>query len=215
MKKIRQIIILITTLFIIILFSNCAAMRFYNFSLQNTLSIFFLKNENNYYFSIPVQYIGDYQIEKFDFKNGFILIGDYKITLTADDLIISAYVNENSDEYGNTDGQFDLIYLKENGKVSISKMAEPLKIKQKSDDKMNQYNFIVDKNLDNTEIKNIISEYKKEKTNSQFYLEYEIMMNNEQIECGYLDNFELHAGLVHESSWFPPNLEFFRRLKAL
>ena len=90
-------------LFAAIVLSNCAAgndFSQYNFSLKDTLSIFLLNNEKDYYFCIPIQYTGDYQISGFEFDKGNILIGDYDILLKKDEVNISVYLNEEADEDG-------------------------------------------------------------------------------------------------------------------
>jgi hypothetical protein len=146
-----------------------------------------LNDGKDYYFSIPIQYIGDYQIENFEFKNGYILIGGYEILLNRDDMIIDVFEKIPCDEVGNTDGD-DLLF--------------------------NQYNIILEKYLKNSELENITKEYEKGNTSSKFYLEYTITIDNEQGECGYSDDFELYKGPVQDfqtfGSGFPPNLEFFR-----
>jgi hypothetical protein len=180
-----------------------------------------LNNGDDYYFSIPVQYIGDYHIGNFAFDNGYILLGDYKLTLERDDLSIDVFVNESSDEYGNTDGVHNLVYSETNSKVLISKMEEPLTKNHIYDNMLNQYNIFIKNSLKNSDIKSIIKEYKKGNTYSKFYLEYTITIDNEQMtKCGLLDDFELYNVPVQEppcpeytssgSSCFPPNLEFFR-----
>jgi hypothetical protein len=90
-------------LFAVIVLSDCATAHQndfsqYNFSLKDTLSIFLLNNGKEYYFCIPIQYIGDYQIAGFEFDNGNILIGDYDILLKRDEVNISVYLNETADE---------------------------------------------------------------------------------------------------------------------
>jgi hypothetical protein len=143
-----------------------------------------LNDGKDYYFSIPIQYIGNYQIENFEFKNGFILIGGYEILLNRDDMVIDVFEKIPSDEVGNTNGA-DLIF--------------------------NQYNIILEKYLKNNELENIIKEYEKRNTGSKFFLEYTITIDNEQGEYGYSDDFELYKGPVRPfGSDFPPNLEFFR-----
>jgi hypothetical protein len=171
---------LFTTIFLL----TCTATRNYNFSLKNTLAIFLLNDGKDYYFSIPIQYIGNYQIEDFEFKNGFILIGGYEILLNRDDMNIGVFEKIPCDENGNTDGP-DLTF--------------------------NQYNIILEKYLKDSEIENITKEYEKGNVGSKFYLEYMITIDNEQAECGYSDDFELDNGPVQDfGSGFPPNLGFFR-----
>jgi hypothetical protein len=106
------------------------------------------------------------------------------------------YVNEASDEYGNTDGVFNLVYLEEKGKILVSKMDEPLTKKHESDNMMNQYNISIERALENDELKNIINEYEKGNTNSHFYLWYKILFDYEQEEQGLhgiYDDFALQA----------------------
>jgi hypothetical protein len=83
---------------IAIVFSDCANTQKYEFACQNTVSIFLLDNGKDYYFNIPIQYIGNYQINSFEFVNGYVLIGDYKIILQRDAITISVYYNEDSDD---------------------------------------------------------------------------------------------------------------------
>jgi hypothetical protein len=192
-------------------FINCATTSNYNFTLKNTLSIFLLNDGKNYYFSIPVQYIGDYHIGGFEFDDGYIEVGDYKMNLERNNISIEVFVNESSDESGNTDGMFNLVHSEKNGRISISKMDEPLTKKNESEQVFNQYNIILKKYLTNNEIKNINNEYKKGNTHSKFYVEYTITIDNERMTgCGYLDDFELYNGPVENHDSYPPNLEFFR-----
>jgi hypothetical protein len=203
-------------LFASIIFLNCATTRKndfsqYNFSLKNTLSIFLLNNEKGCYFCIPVQYIGDYQITRFEFDNGNILIGNYDILLKRDEVNISMYLNETADEDGNTVGEFNLIYLEKNGKVSVSKMTEPLAIKNNPDYIMNQYDIYIEKYLTDNEMKNIINEYKKGNVNSKLSVWYDITINNEeQNGSGMLDDFEFYSGPADEYVGLLPHFKFFR-----
>jgi len=191
--------------------SNCAAKRQYNFSLKNTLSIFLLNNEKGYYFCIPVQYMGDYQIARFEFDNGNILIGDYDILLKRDEVNISVYLNETPDENGGITEGFNLIYQEENGKVLASKIAEPLAMKNESDYMMNHYYIFIEKHLTDNDMKNIINEYEKGKVSSQLSIWYDLTIDNEeQNGSGIMDNFELYDGLAIDPVWFPPNLNFFK-----
>jgi hypothetical protein len=198
-------------LFAAIVFSNCAATRQHDFSLKNTLSIFLLNNGKDHYFCIPVQYIGDYQIARFEFDNGNIVIGDYDILLKRDEINISVYLNEAADPDGNSDGEFNLVYLEENGRISISKMAEPLTIKPESDEKMNHYYIFIEKHLTDDEMKNIINEYENGNVSSRLSIWYDITIDNEEENgSGMLDDFELYDGPALDPAWFPPNLNFFK-----
>ena len=69
----------------------------YDFSLKNTLSVFLLNNKKGFYFCIPVQYVGDYQITGFEFDNGNIQIGNYNILLERDKVNIFVHLNETDD----------------------------------------------------------------------------------------------------------------------
>jgi len=198
-------------LFAAIIFSNCASARHYDFSLNNTLSIFLLNNGKAHYFCIPVQYMGDYQIEKFDFTGGNITIGDYEILLKINEVTISVYLNESSDEDGSSDGGFNLIYLEENGRLLTSIMDEPVTIKNKPDDKLNHYYIFIERYLTNAEYKKIINEYKKGNVYSKLSIWYDMILNNEeQNGNGMLDDFELYDGPAIDPVWFPPNLNFFK-----
>jgi len=194
-----------------IIFSNCASARHYDFSLNNTLSIFLLNDGKEHYFCIPVQYMGDYQIEKFEFNNGNITIGDYEILLKRDEVNISVYLNEASDMDGSSDGEFNLIYLEENGKISISEMSEPLTTKHDSDETLNHYYIFIEKYLTDAEYKKIINEYEKGNVSSKLSIWYDMSINNEeQNGNGMLDDFELYDGPAIDPAWFPPNLNFFK-----
>jgi len=210
MKNKFNLYLCIICLCVVIALSNCATKRQYNFSLKNTLSIFLLNNEKGYYFCIPVQYMGDFQIARFEYDNGNILIGDYDIPLKRDEITISVYLNETPDEDGSIIEGFNLIYQEENGRVMASKMAEPLAIK-KEPEYMNHYYIFIEKHLTDNEMKNIINEYKKENVNSQLSIWYDLTIDNqEQNGSGMTDNFELYDGLALDSAWFPSNLNFFK-----
>jgi hypothetical protein len=155
--------------------------------------------------------MGDYQIEKFDFTGGNITIGDYEILLKRDEINIFVYLNEASDEDGSSDGGFNLIYLEENGKISISKMGEPLTIKHEADEKLNHYYIFIERYLTDAEYKKIIKEYEKGNVYSKLSIWYDMILNNEeQNGNGMLDDFELYDGSAIDPVWFPPNLNFFK-----
>jgi len=206
----------VMSFFATVVLSNCAAARGndfsqYNFSLKDTLSIFMLNNEKDYFFCMPVQYIGDYQISGFEFTNGNILIGDYDVSLKRDEVNIIVYLNEKADENGSTTGEFNLIYQEEKGRVLVSKMAEPLAIKNESDHMMNHYYIFIEKHLTEDEMKNIINEYEKRHVYSRMSVWYDMSIDNEkQNGSGMLDNFELYNGLALDSAMFPDNLNFFK-----
>ena len=201
----------IVGLFTTIIFSNCTSTRHYDLSLNNTLSVFLLNNGNDYYFCIPVQYMGDYQIEKFEFNNGNILIGDYDIPLKRDEINIYVYLNEDENEDGNSDGVFNLVYSEENGRILISGMGEPLATKNESNETLNHYYIFIEKYLKNDEVKKITREYKRGNVYSKLSIWYDITIDNElQAGNGMLDDFELHDGPALDPAWFPPNLDFFK-----
>jgi hypothetical protein len=140
-----------------------------------------------------------------------VLIGDQKILFNKKDVNVNAYLNENSDEYGNTDGLFTLVYTQEKGKTLLSKMDEPLIKSHVPTNSMNMYCIIVDKLIKKSEMKKITGEYEKGNTRSSFYLEYTVTIDNEELDkCGILDDFDLRDGIVMETAWFPPNLDFYR-----
>ena len=211
MKSKINVYLCIMGLFAIVTFSNCASSQHHDFTLKNTLSIFLLHDERNYFFCIPVQYVGDYQIERFEFNNGNIQIGDYDILLKRDEINIYVYLNENADEFGESDGDFYLVYSEENGRISVSKMDEPLAIKYEADGKMNHYYIFIEKYLTDNEMKNIAREYESEKVYSKLAIWYDLIVDNEiQNGNGMLDDFELFDGPLTDPDWFPPNLDFFR-----
>jgi hypothetical protein len=216
MKSKINFYLCIMSLFLTITSSNCVTTRQngfsqYPFSLKNTLSIFLLNNENGYYFCIPVQYMGDYQISRFEFNNGNIQIGDYNILLKRNRLNISVYLNENANENGSTVAGFNQIYLEENGKISFSKIAEPLAKKNESGYMMNHYYIFIEKHLTDNEMKAIIKEYERGNVYSKLEIWYDLTIDNEeQNGSGILDEFEFYDGLAIEPVWFPQNLNFFK-----
>jgi len=196
--------------------SNCATARRndfskYNLSLKDTLSIFLLNNGKGHYFCIPIQYTGDYQIAGFEFDKGNILIGDYDILLKRDRVNISVYLNETADEEGSSAEGFKLIYLEKNGKVSVSKMAEPLAMKNNPQRMLNHYYIFIEKHLTDNEMKNIINKYEKGNVSSRMSVWYDMTIDNEkQNGSGILDDFELYNGLALAPAFFPVNLNFFK-----
>jgi len=216
MKKAKKNVnVCVVALFVALSFSNCATIRQkdfsqYNFTLKDTVSIFLIDNKKAPYFCIPVQYMGDYQIARFEFDKGDILIGDYEILLKRDEVNISVYLNEAADEDGGGIEGFNLVYLENNGKVSVSKMAEPLAAKKESD-YQNHYYIFIEKHLTNKEMKNIVSEYEKGNVNSQMSIWYDLTIDGEeQNGSGMLDNFELYDGPAIDLAGVFPNLNFFR-----
>ena len=196
-------------LFAATILSSCATTGRHGFTLNNTLSIFLLNNGKDNYFCIPVQYIGDYQITSLEFVNGNILIGDYDILLKRDEINTYVYLNEYADIDGNSDADFNLIYSEENGRISISKMNEPL-TKHESDEKVNHYYIFIEKYLSNDDMKKITNEYERGKVYSTLSIWYNIAFDNEeQSLSGMLDDFELYDGPAIDTS-FIPNLNFFR-----
>jgi hypothetical protein len=203
-------------LFPAITFPNCVTTRQngfsqYNFSLKNTLSIFLLNNEKGYYFCIPVQYMGDYQISRFEFNNATIQIGDYNILLKRDGLNISVYLNEKANENGSTVVGFNQVYLEENGRISVSKIDEPLAKKTEPNYVMNHYYIFIEKYLADNEMKAIIREYERGNVHSRMEIWYDLVIDNEeQNGSGMLDEFEFYARLAVDPLWFPQNLNFFK-----
>ena len=197
-----------------IIFSNCArtSIRQFEFSLNNTVSIFLLENEAGTFFCIPIQYLGDYHIGCFNFINGLIVIGGYEIPLTRDDIHIFVYLNQESDASGSLSSGHDLVFLKKNGNVSISKMNEPLSIQQIEDTaRYIHYYIIIEKFLADDEQKRIKDEYKRGNIYSRFEVWFNLIINGEpQNESGVTDNFELYNGPVSDAVFLFPNLNFFR-----
>jgi hypothetical protein len=216
MKKAKKSVnVCLVALLAALSFSNCATIRQkdfsqYDFTIKDSVSIFLLDNKKDPYFCIPVQYMGDYQIARFEFDKGDILIGGYDILLKRDEVNISVYLNEAADEDGSGIEGFNMVYLEQNGKVSVSKMAEPLAPK-KDPDYQNHYYIFIERQLTNGEMKNIVSEYEKGSVNSQMSIWYDLTIDGEeQNGSGMLDNFELCAGPGIDLAAFFPNLNFFR-----
>jgi len=182
------------------LLSTCKQPPHYDFICQNTMSISILSNGKYHYFSIPVQYVGDYQIESFEFLNGYVLIGDYKILLERENIKINILLNKSANENGKARGDFEAVYLEDKGKIKISKLDEPI-IKDETDKTFNLYNMDIERILTKNEIKNIINEYENLKnidykyrtgnTNSKIYIEYKIKTDIDgEFETGMFDYFE-------------------------
>jgi len=212
MKRIKFICLLFLTVFTLVIFTNCVNAQTYNFSFKNTLSIFMINSENESFFCIPVQYMGDYHISRFEFNDGSVSIGDYEIQLKRDDINIYIYLNEESDENGSADTGFKLVYSEEKGNVLLSTMNEPLTVTHGEDDeKLDHYYIFIEKFLNKDDIKKINSEYKKGNVNSRMIIEYDLDINNEtQNGSGMMDDFELYDGIAVDPVWFPPNLNFFK-----
>jgi len=179
--------------------SACKPSPHYDFICKNTMSISILYNGKNHYFSIPVQYIGYYQIETFDFLKGYVLIGNYNIPLERNNIKINISLNKSAD--ANTfkaKGDFEPVYLEDKGKIITSKLAEPI-TKGETDKTMNLYNIDIERILSKDEIKNIINEYdnlenidykwREGQTNSKIGIEYKITIDDE-FESGMYDHFE-------------------------
>ena len=215
MKRITSACLCVIGIFMALLLSNCTTTRQndfsrYNFSLKDTLSIFLINNGDDRYFCVPIQYVGDYQISGFEFDNGNITVGAYEILFKKDDINISVYLNEDVADDWNSDGEFNLIYLEENGRVLTSKMREPLAAKRETGEKLNHYYIFIEKHLTINEMRNIVKEYEKGNVFSKMSVWYDITIDNElQPGTGLLDNFELYNGPAMDTSWFPPNLNFF------
>jgi hypothetical protein len=121
------------------------------------------------------------------------------------------YLNENSDVDGNSDSEFKLIYSEENGRISVSKMAEPLAEKTDPDEKMNHYYIFIEKYLTNNEMKKISDEYERGNVYSRLSIWYDISFDGEEEGgSGMLDDFELNDGPAIDPAWFPSNLNFFK-----
>jgi len=122
-------------------FSACKPSPHYDFICKNTMSISILYNGKNHYFSIPVQYVGDYQIESFNFLRGYVLIGNYNIPLERNNIKINISLNKAADpDTFKAKGDFEPVYSEYKGKIITSKLAEPI-TKGETDKTMNLYNI--------------------------------------------------------------------------
>ncbi|MCL2410735.1 MAG: hypothetical protein FWC97_03735 [Treponema sp.] len=197
-----------------IILSNCARTNTQqlDFSLHNTVSIFLLKNETGFFFCMPIQYLGDFHISCFEFIDGLIVIGDYKIPLLNDNVNIFVYLNQKSDENGSSDSGFDLVFEKKRGNVLISKMIEPLSEQQvESDGKYVHYYIFIERFLEDHEVKKIKSNYAKGNVYSRFEVWFNLIIDGEpQIKSGVGDDFELYTGHPSSAVFLFPNLNFFR-----
>jgi len=213
----KKIYLCILCLFTAVIIVSCATVRHndpspYNLSLKNTLSVFLLNNERGSFFCIPVQYMGDYHIGKFDYTDGFILIGDYAISLKRDEINISVYLNEETDEDGSLDSGFNLVHSEENGRILLAKMDEPLIVKQVEDDgKFAHYYIFIERFLSDDEVRKINAEYERGNVHSRLEIWYDLVFDGEpQNGNGILDDFELYDGDVSGVVSLFPNLNFFK-----
>jgi hypothetical protein len=183
----------IVGIFVAIIFLNCSNIRFNSISLKGTFpKIFLLNNGNNYYFSMPKQYIVLNQFENIEFVNGFILIGEYVILLKRDEINIDVFLNESSDLYGFIKDLSRNVYREYNGTILVSKMNEPITF---TEYQLLEYQINIEKYLDNDNIKNIINEYKKGNVNSWMYLKYRITINSERMD-DYVFNEEYRENFI-------------------
>jgi len=204
----------ILKLFTVIFFLNCSSMptQKHSFSLKNTLSVFLLNNEKGTFFCMPIQYLGNFHVNSFEFINGTINIGEHEIQLKRNEINISAYLNKNTDEVGGSDSEFDLIYLEENGKILLSKMNESLfKGQVEDDENFIHYYIFIEKYLEHNDLEKIYNEYNRGNVNSHSEIWYDLIIDNErQNGNGILSSFELYDGTAIDPQQFPPNLNFFR-----
>jgi len=216
MKMISRNVLCIIYLCAALFCSNCAtkpaSAHKHNFSLKNTLSIFLLNNENKPLFCIPLQYLFNDHIGSFAFSHGSIIIGDYEMPLQLDDIIISVYLNENADENGSAASGFNAVFMQEKGIIKLSKMNEPLSVKQTEDtENYNHYYIFIEKYLDGNDLAKINREYDKGNGNGRFEIWYDLIIDNEpQNGSGIIDDFELYDGMAIDPLWFPSNLNFFK-----
>jgi len=132
--------------------------------------------------------------------------------LKIDDIVISVYLNENADENGSSAGGFNAVYIQEKGKILLSKLNEPLSVKQLEDsEKYNHYYLFIEKYLDSNDLEILNREYDKGNGNGRFEMWYDLIIDNEpQNGSGIMDDFELYDGIAIDPQWFPPNLNFFK-----
>ena len=156
--------------------------------------------------------MGDYHIGKFDYTDGFILIGDYAISLKRDEINIFVYLNEETDEDGSLDSGFNLVHSEENGRILLAKMDEPLIVKQVEDDgKFAHYYIFIERFLSDDEVRKINAEYERGNVHSRLEIWYNLVFDGEpQNGNGILDDFELYDGDVSGVVSLFPNLNFFR-----
>jgi hypothetical protein len=211
MNRIKKQTLVILGFFIIALFSACKSIPQYDFTLNNTLAIFLLKNEKESYFCIPVQYMGDYHISNFTFVDGCITVGNYEILLNRDDVKISVCLNETAGLDGSLVDGFSLIYEEENSRISLSKMGDPLSLSTEPMETSHHYYIFIEKSISGDDLKKMTAQYKKGNVYSRFAIEYDITIDGElQAGSGLLDDFELYNGLAIDPVWFPPNLNYFK-----
>ena len=214
MKIMYRNCLCVLKLFTAIFFLNCSSMpaQKHCFSLKDTLSVFLLNNEKGTFFCMPVQYLGNYHVNSFEFINGAINIGEYEIQLKRNEINISVYLNKNTDESGGSDSEFDLVYLEENGKVLLSKMNESL-LEEQAEDNENfiHYYIFIEKFLEHNDLEKINNEYNRGNVNSHSEIWYDLIIDNEQQNGnGIISYFELYDGIAIDPQQFPPNLNFFR-----
>jgi len=193
---------------------NCAGtdVRRFGFSLHNTVSIFLLQNETRAFFSIPIQYLGDFHIGGFEFIGGLIVIGDHEIPLRKDNVNVFVYLNQKTDGDGSLTTGFDLVFAKERGDVSVSRMSEPLAARQaESDGNHIHYYVFIERFLEAHELEGIKSEYARGNMHSRYEVWFNLVIDGEpQLGSGVADGFTLYKGPASEAVFLFPNLNFFR-----
>jgi hypothetical protein len=199
MKIIHSGYIYFFGLIMAIAFAGCA--RQYNFTLKDTLAIFLLNNDAGYSFCIPIQYMGDFQVENFEFTDGHIILGEYEIPLQRYNVTISAYLNEEGDEAA----------VDSFKPITLSKMSDPLTQHANEGEHINHYYIILEYFLNSDDTQSMIAEYKKGNVYSQVYINFNITIDkNRQEGSGIWDDFELYDGIAIDPAMFPPNLNFFK-----
>jgi len=166
--------------FIIVIFSNCTTWETYNFRFNNPNETIFNRTipdpfisliksgDNDYFISITHNKDTLSQIEKFEFIEGSIKIGDYEIKLNKEETDIFIDVNR----------MFNRVYYVISGVEYISKLSDSIEMENNS--QYINYTFgFTKRNITQEEINIIISEYKRGNKKTTLYLRYSININNE------------------------------------
>jgi hypothetical protein len=198
MKIFRFIILCVTAFSVITLFSGCWSTHYFRFPAENETAyekhiskpfVSLLKSSNNDYFiSVNFDINTAYQIEDFEFDNGFIKIGEQEIIFNKDDISINIYANT----------MWNSVYWLIKGKRHVSKLSDPVIAENEANNSIIHYIFRFNKsNITNKEIKIIINEYKKNQ-NTKLFFKFTILMNNEIIVYDLTEEYNIE---IETQNW--------------
>ena len=194
MDKLKSTTLSIIIFFVVIIFSGCVTMHdisFYhgNETLYKPSVSIWNDGPRDYwmyiklYDSYPKEY---FEIEKFEFDNGFIQINDYKIVIDK-----GINIDIRIDDY-NWD---KTVYYISNGRIGYSNVARLNAFKNSTDNSIIEYRISFMQESSKKDVKKILDEYKRNNNSALLYIKYEITINNEIINREVFEevNFEIET----------------------